>query len=196
MSEKSSLDRLANFFFEAGMLQKMERSGNKFLGSGNASVADHSFRTAIIGFTMARRAGADAFKVMAMCMFHDLEEARTGDLNYLEQRYCQSDDKRALSDALKNLPIENEVHSLIEEYSALETMEAKIAKDADTLELIFFLKEEKDKGNQQADNWLRGTLLRLLTDEAKKLAEAAMEVMYYEWWYNLDEEWKSGSKDW
>lgn len=190
-------ERVSNFFYELGILQVMKRSGQDFLGSGTQSVADHSFRVAMMGYTMGKMAGADADKIMKMCMFHDLEEARTGDLNYVQQAYVESDDDKALADALEGLPIESEIHELIKEFTEQETLEAKLAKDADVLELLFFLKEQKDKGNQQADNWLRNAVNRLKTDIAKKIFDTASEMMYYEWWYNRkDESWKRGNKNW
>lgn len=193
---KESTDRITGFFYELGILQVMKRSGQDYLGSGTQSIADHVFRVAMMGYTMAKRVGCDADKVMKMCMFHDLEESRTGDLNYLQQNYVDSDDNRALEHVLKGLPIEADVRAIIEEYAALETAEAKIAKDADTLELIFFLKEQLDKGNKQADNWIRASAQRLKTDIAKEIFESAMETMYYEWWYSKDENWRRGSKNW
>ncbi|MFC1823332.1 HD domain-containing protein, partial [Thermodesulfobacteriota bacterium] len=45
---------LINFFFEVGMLKKTPRTGYQFLGSGGESVAEHSFRTAIIGFALSQ----------------------------------------------------------------------------------------------------------------------------------------------
>lgn len=193
---KGETDRLANFFYELGMLQTMKRTGQDYLGSGTQSIADHVFRVAMMGFTMARMTGCDADKVMKMCLFHDLEESRTGDLNYLQQNYTESDDVKALNHVIADLPIEADVRDTIEEYAAQDTIEAKIAKDADTLELIFFLKEQKDKGNQQAENWLRASVQRLKTEVAKNITETAMETMYYEWWYNRDENWKRGNKNW
>lgn len=193
---KETTDRVTGFFYELGILQVMKRSGQDYLGSGTQSIADHVFRVAVMGYTMAKMAGCDADKVMKMCMFHDLEESRTGDLNYLQQNYVDSDDNKALDHVLRGLPIEADVRAVIEEYAALETVEAQIAKDADTLELIFFLKEQLDKGNKQAENWMRASAQRLKTDTAKKIFETASETMYYEWWYSKDENWRRGSKNW
>ncbi|PLX68403.1 MAG: phosphohydrolase [Denitrovibrio sp.] len=190
-------DRVADFFYEIGIIQVMKRSGQDFLGSGTQSVADHSFRVAMMGYTLAKMSGADADKVMKMCMFHDLEESRTGDLNYLQQAYVESDDDKALKESVEGLPIEDEVHSIIDEYKAQESAEAKLAKDADVLELLFFLKEQKDKGNHQASNWISGVVKRLQTELAKEIFRSASEKMYYEWWYNRkDESWKHGNKNW
>ncbi|TCK60376.1 HD domain-containing protein [Seleniivibrio woodruffii] len=193
---KETSDRAAGFFYELGILQTMKRSGQDYLGSGTQSIADHVFRTAMIGYTMAKMTGCDADKVLKMCMFHDLEESRTGDLNYLQQNYVTSDDEKALSHVVKGLAIEPEVNETIDEYAAQQSQEAILAKDADTLELIFFLKEQKDKGNQQADNWIRTASQRLKTEIGKELMQSALDSMYYEWWYNSGENWRRGNKNW
>ena len=58
------------------MLKRTPRSGFQFLGSGAESVAEHSFRTAIIGYTLARLDGqADTGRVVQLCLFHDVPEA-------------------------------------------------------------------------------------------------------------------------
>jgi len=191
------LNRVSDFFYELGILQVMKRSGQDYLGSGTQSIADHSFRVAMMGYTLAKMVKCDADKVLKMCMFHDLEESRTGDLNYLQQAYVVSDDMKALKHVVDGLPIEQDVMDIITEYAAQETIEAKIAKDADVLELLFFLKEQKDKGNPQADNWITGTVRRLKTDAAKSIFQSASEIMHYEWWYDRkDESWKRGNKNW
>ena len=188
--------RIINFFFEAGFLQNLQRTGIPYLGSGKQSVAEHSFRVTVIGFSMACMLGADANKVMKMCLFHDLEEARTGDLNYLQQKYVQSDDEKALKHALEGLPMEAELADLIDEYASQASLEAKIAKEADVLELIMFLKEELDKGNEQAGNWIKSALKRLKTEKGAQLAESILETRYYEWWYGDGNGWDKGSKHW
>ena len=81
------MKKAVHFLFEVGMLKKTPRTGYQFLGSGGESVADHSFRTAIIGFLLADRdERADRNWVVLMCLFHDLPEARTGDQNYVNKR--------------------------------------------------------------------------------------------------------------
>lgn len=103
--DKQAADRIAGFFFEAGIFQRMQRTGLMFLGSGEQSVAEHVFRTCIIGFTLAGvHPEADSSRVLAMCLLHDIEEGRTGDLNYFQQRYVTSDDSRALAEVLRGFP--------------------------------------------------------------------------------------------
>ncbi|MEF3255375.1 MAG: HD domain-containing protein [Deferribacterales bacterium] len=192
----NELSSIVNFFFEVGILNHTIRSGNKFLGSGKQNVASHIFRTIVIGYTMSKILNADTEKVLLMCLFHDIEETRTGDLNYFQQLYVKSDDDKALNDILKNLPFKDEIEKIIQEYASLETLESQIAKDADTLELILFLKEEKDKGNEQAQNWIDSSKRRLITDLSKKILISIESTKYYEWWYNIRDDWANGNKKW
>src|SRR5512133_589962 len=131
------MKNLANFLFEVGMLKRTPRTGFQFLGSGAESVAEHSFRTAIIGYTLAKLDGqADPARVMQLCLFHDLPEARTGDLNYVNKKYVQADEAKAVADLAATLPFGNEIEDLVTEYEEGKTVEAKLARDADQLEMI------------------------------------------------------------
>ena len=53
------LGRLADFCNEVGMLRHTPRSGYAFLGSGRENVAEHSYRVSVLGYALARLAGAD-----------------------------------------------------------------------------------------------------------------------------------------
>jgi putative hydrolase of HD superfamily len=177
------MKNLANFFFEVGMLKRTPRTGFQFLGSGAESVAEHSFRTAIIGYTLARLdGGADVGKVLRLCLFHDIPEARTGDLNYV-------DEKKAVADLAETLPFGEEYRETIEEFSAQQSLESRLAHDADQLEMILALKEYKDLGNRYADEWYPFSVRRLKTDTARRLAESIWSTDSSRWWFDDDQEW-------
>ncbi len=181
---------LANFFFEVGMLKRTPRSGFQFLGSGVESVAEHSYRAAIIGFTLARLDGqVDVGRVLQMCLFHDIPEARTGDLNYVNKKYVQADEQRAVDDLAATLPFGDEYRSLLDEYRSRQSREAQLAHDADQLEMILALKEYKDLGNRYADEWYPFALRRLTTDTARRLAESIWCTDSSRWWFDDDEDW-------
>lgn len=194
--DHSDLKGTVNFFFETGLLQRLKRSGIDFLGSGDQTVASHVFRTTVIGYVLAEMLEVDTAKVVMMCLFHDIEESRTGDLNYLQQRYVASDDERALQHAVEKLPMKSGILSLIGEFEELDSQEATVAKDADTLELILFLKEELDKGNPQAADWIFYAKKRLKTDLGISLADEIECTHYTEWWKSLTDEWDKGTKRW
>lgn len=174
---------IADFFFETGMLARFKRSGFDFLGTGTQNIASHSFRMAVMGYTMASMVdGADAQKCALICLFHDIAETRTGDINHFQRKYVVKDEKSALADILKYLPVKEQVAGFCDEFEAGNSIESIIALDADVLELIFTLKEELDNGNLQAGSWIKGAIKRLRTDIAKDIAQKALERKSYDWW--------------
>ncbi len=186
-----------NFLFEVGMLKKTPRTGYQFLGSGQESVAEHSFRAAIIGYILSlQESGADSRKTTLMCLFHDLPEARTGDHNYVNKRYVNVDEDRAIRDLARDLPFGDEIISLIREFNRGESLEARISSDADQLDLILELKEQQDLGNKYAGEWLHFAVKRLLTESAKTMAREILDTDSTEWWFDKKAElWINASTD-
>ena len=142
------MKNIANFLFEVGMLKRTPRTGFQFLGSGAESVAEHSFRTAMIGYTLAQMDGkVDVSRVLQMCLFHDIPEARIGDLNYVNKKYVNVDENKAIDDLAVQLPFGDDYRATLHEFNVRETREAQLAHDADQLEMVLSLKERKDLGN-------------------------------------------------
>jgi putative hydrolase of HD superfamily len=187
---------IVNFFFETGFLQRLQRSGNDFLGSGNQTVGSHIFRTVVIGYALAKLSGADILKTVLMCLFHDIEESRTGDLNYLQQRYVKSYDEKALNGVVEDLPFGKDIKNILMEFESQETFEATLAKDADTIELILYLKEEYDKGNQEAKNWIYYAKKRLINEISVHLVKEIENTSHNEWWKSVTDKWDKGNKSW
>ena len=174
------------------MLRKTPRTGYQFLGTGAENVAEHSFRTAVIGYVLARRTGADPAKTALLCLFHDLHEARTGDFNYVNRIYNKSDRALALNHATAGTGLAEDILPLWEELEAVGTPEAQLAQDADQLDLILNLKEQQDLGNAYAKKWLDCALKRLRTNEAVNLANTIAETDHSDWWFlGPDESWWS-----
>lgn len=184
------MKRIADFLFEAGMLKKTPRTGWQFLGSGAESVAEHVFRSAMIAHALAKEdEGVDAAKVLRMALFHDLPEARTGDLNYMNQKYAVVDEARAVEDMASGLPWGAEIVELLAEFRGQETPEAILVRDADNLEMIIQLKEHLDVGNKNAAEWIPFSVRRLRTEKAKALAEAIINGDSSAWWFDKSSDW-------
>ncbi|MDR1396213.1 MAG: HD domain-containing protein [Desulfarculales bacterium] len=183
---------LALLAFEAGMLKKLRRTGYPFLGSGGESVADHSFRAALLGYHLAlTQPGADAARVALMLLHHDLPESRTNDLNYVHKQYVQADENKAGAHQAANLPSRNRdvFLGLLEEFNAQESLEAQLARDADQLDMIVELKEQQDLGNAYARQWLEYVPKRLLTPAARELAQEILNTDWTEWWFAKRDDW-------
>ncbi len=186
------MDRIANFLFEVGMLKRTPRSGWQFLaGTSGESVADHSFRVAMIAFVLGRidDEKIDADRVLRMALVHDLPEARTGDLNYMNQKYVHADEKRAAADMVDGLPFADELDALLEEYRAEQTRESIVAHDADQLELLLQLVEQRDAGVPSTEDWVPFVLKRLRTDGGRMLATSILDGDSSDWWFDRDSSW-------
>ena len=183
LKDRTRTERIVDLINEAGMLRRTPRTGYQFLGSGSENVAEHSFRTSVIGYVLARLADADPARVTFLCLFHDLHEARTADFNYVNHLYNTTRARAALEDATEGSGLEEDILSFWDELKGGETKEALLARDADQLDLIFNLKEELDKGNKFAEKWLESALRRLKSPQAKELAETVMHTEHMLWWY-------------
>jgi putative hydrolase of HD superfamily len=186
------VDRIADFLFEVGMLKRTPRTGWQFLaGSESESVADHSFRVAMIALALTRSAelDVDADRVLRLALVHDLPEARTGDLNYMNQKYVMADEERASADLVDGLPFADELADLLDEYRRGESDEATVAHDADQLELLLQLVENRDAGVPDTDSWIPFVLKRLRTETARQLARAILEGNSTRWWFDRDSSW-------
>ena len=179
---------IANLLFEARILKKLPRSGFHFLGVGCESVAEHSFLTTFIGYVLAQIApGLDQLKVLQMCLLHDLSEARTGDLNYVQKQYVVADEARAVADLTHNIPFGRAMDGLLKEFNAGETLEAQVARDADHLSLILELKALSDLGHHGPEAWLPHIVGRLRTEAGQALAKEVLKTASDAWWFEEKE---------
>jgi putative hydrolase of HD superfamily len=177
------MKNIANLLFKANILKNIPRSGYHFLGAGKESVAEHSFATAFIAFVMAQMVlDVDAYRLVAMCLVHDLPEAKTGDLNYVQKKYVTPDENKAVGHIVKSLPFGDDLSNLIAEFNERRTIESKLAHDADQLALILDLKTLSDVGYAPPKKWLPFALNRLETKTGQEMAQSIMETEWDAWW--------------
>jgi putative hydrolase of HD superfamily len=184
------MDSIANFLFEVGMLSRTPRSGYQFLGSGKESVSEHILRTVFVGYTLCKMdESLDELRVLKMCVLHDLPEARTGDMNYVNKKYVDVDEEKAVLELTENLSFGSDIKEAIEEFNRKETKEALIARDADQIALILQLKECGDLGNKYSDEWINFALQRLCTGNGKRLSERIINTDSSQWWFKEKGPW-------
>jgi putative hydrolase of HD superfamily len=186
MDDKGVLDFLA----ELGMLKRVKRSGWWMVGIPyEESVAEHSFRCAAVWYILAKMEKADPYKVLVMTLFNDLHEARTGDMHKVAHEYLnvKEAEKRAFAGQIENLGkgMRDELAGLRGEYDAQETLEARIARDADILECLLQAKEYVDIGFPSAEKFFKKAPEHLLTESARRLWESAKSWDSSVWWEKL-----------
>ncbi len=182
---------LIRFLYEVGHLKNVPRAGWTVMGIPSPeSVAEHSYRTTVIGYVLAHLEQADVDKTVRMCLFHDVHEARVTDLHRLARKYVDWEpaETKAIAHMLKRLPgsIADSLASVLDEYNRVETLEAQIVKDADRLEFIFQAVEYQARGHGDLREWIAQNQQDLRTDSARKLAQECLENGLHRWWNELD----------
>jgi putative hydrolase of HD superfamily len=193
--------QIANFIYETGIHSKTPRSGLWFLGSGQQSVAEHLFRTALIAYALVYlEPKVDKGKVILMALIHDIGEGRTSDHNYVHQRYGRLAEANAVDDIADSVPFGPEIAALFREEQTQKTLEAKLVKDADRLEWIATLRGEEGKGNLKARAWIKIAVRRLKTAPGKALGQALLKNNPDDWWFDIKDSWfvdrKEKNKKW
>lgn len=177
------------FLYEAGHLKRSVRQGWWIAGIENPeSVAEHSFRTAIVGYVIAALEGADPERTATLCLFHDLPETRLGDIPSTGKRYIsQAPADQVTKDQTADLPgyLAERIRNVIAEFEDKTTPEARCAKDADKLECLLQAREYLAQGNQQAQPWVDTMVDAVSTKSGKALATAALAVEPSTWWYDI-----------
>jgi len=189
MNKKRDI-KLINFISEAGMLKRVRRSGWWVLGIKNCeTVAEHSFRCAVIGYVLASMEDADSQKVLLMTLFNDMHEARLNDLHKMSQRYInlKKAEDEAFSEQISALPgtMKRELSGLHAEYRSQDTEESIIARDADILECLIQAKEYHEHGFKEAFKFMKKAPHFLKSKSAKRLWKLARRVDLNAWWEKL-----------
>lgn len=123
---------------------------------------------------IAKREGVtDTGKILKMALIHDIGESRTGDCDYLSRQYVTRDEDLAMKDMLDDTSVEEEFIDLWKEYSERKSIESKIVKDADNLDVDIELIEQEAVGHPIGKEWTKQRKLiaknKLYTKSAKKL---------------------------
>lgn len=171
------MDDIVKLLFEMGVLKLVPRSGWFKVGIKEPeSVAEHTFRTALLAFIVARDETSDldtALRAAFLGLIHDLHESRTLDLHKVAKRYTSVDSEQVIKEQMKALGIENEVKDMgnLQPY----------VKDADKLELLL---QAKEYSEQYPSAMIYTENLEFETKTAKKLAERIRESDH-RWWLDL-----------
>lgn len=176
------IQKVVAFFHEVGHLNLIHRSPRK---NNPFTVAEHSYRVTIISFILCQMKQAQLQKVLPMALFHDLPETRIGDLDLIQHHYLHANELEILSAQLQGFAFNQELEALFAEYIEGKTVESKIVRDADMLEEMLTEKKQLDQGDPRAAEWIVYTQQRLVTKEAKLIAQEILSQKSDDWWYAL-----------
>ncbi|MER5623908.1 HD domain-containing protein [Streptosporangium sp. NPDC002544] len=183
MAEEPS--RLAGLLYEIGLLKRYRRTGWLVAGVRDPeSIADHSFRTAIIASVITALEGGNPERAAFMSLFHDTQETRVTDIPYLAKPYLKAaQNEDVTADQVRGLPgpVAEMVSGAVGEYEEKTSLEAVCARDADKLECLIQAIEYREQGHQNVQPWIDSSLAALKTPSAKRLADEALSTGSLEW---------------
>ncbi|MEV4832114.1 HD domain-containing protein [Micromonospora sp. NPDC049257] len=185
MNDDHDAAGVMRFIFEAGVLKRAARTGWWFAGVKDPeSIADHSFRTTLIGMMLAAMEGADPARVSMLCVLHDTQETRITDMPHIARRYlAAAPNTTVTADQVAACPpaVADLVNAAVAEYEAGETPEAIVARDADKLECLVQAVEYRHQGIGDVQRWIDSSRAALRTAGAHRLADAALSGQPLGW---------------
>src|SRR4051794_11956792 len=129
---EDGLNAIARYLYEAGHLKRSKRAGWLLAGIKDPeTVAEHSFRVALIGYMLAVMEGANPERTATLCLFHDTQEPRVGDTPSVGRKYPQPASNTATTDdQVEGFPAEvaEAVRGIVGEYEGKASPESIIAK--------------------------------------------------------------------
>lgn len=144
------LKKKLSFITSVENLKSTIRTGRSSTGR-QESTAEHSWRLALMAMVYAEELeGVDPYKLLKMCIVHDLGEALHGDLSAIEKanRPEQAARERVdLIQLLSHLDVASaaDILDLYDEYEAGQTKEALATKALDKLETILQHTQGRDQ---------------------------------------------------
>jgi putative hydrolases of HD superfamily len=186
MTGPMNYEPVAKWWYEMGHLKRAPRTGWFLAGvQSPESVAEHTLRMALIGFTLAVLEGADPYRTAALCLFHDTGESRTGDIPSVGRPYLKAaKEVDVVADQLADAPAElaKAALDLVRQWEDRSSQEAQLARDADKLECLCQAREYQVQGVADADSWATSSAEAVRSGSARRLAQAVLAVAPNEWW--------------
>jgi putative hydrolases of HD superfamily len=140
---------MLHMLIELQRLKGLDRTGWTLRGlpSGTESVAAHSFGVSVTAMLVADQVkeqgiNIDTERVLRMALLHDWAETRVGDMpktaaNYFGAEVRRKAETLAFADIVSDVGDSRSLYqSVYEEYEQRESLEAKIVKAADVIDLL------------------------------------------------------------
>lgn len=181
----TDLAGIASYLLETGNLKRIKRTGWWFTQVKDPeSIAEHSWRTAVVGMILAGLEGADPNRTALLALLHDTPETRIGDIAHIGRKYLTvAPAEDIVADQVEDMPdaIAAIITGAVGEFEANESPEAKCAKDADKLECLIQAVEYQHGGSDSVGPWIETSMASLKTETAKGIAEAILKADPVAW---------------
>lgn len=183
---------------ELQRLKRLDRTGWTLRGlpNGTESVAAHSFGVSAIAMLLADRCRArgvslNVEKLLRIALLHDWAEVRVGDMPRTATLYFGAEARKqaetaAFSDIVSQIDDDGSYLDLYNDYERRESLEAKLVKAADVLDLLIQVLALERAGAHGLDEFwevaekpefnLEGTAEQIVQELLKSILEARSKL--------------------
>ncbi|CAH9093207.1 unnamed protein product [Cuscuta europaea] len=159
-------------------LKTTKRTGWVYRGVKDPeSISDHMYRMGVMALISADLPGVDRDKCIKMAIVHDIAEAIVGDItpcDGVSKTEKSRREREAIEDMCKLLgggPRAKEIRDLWLEYEECSSLEAKVVKDFDKVEMILQALEYEIEQGKDLDEFFQSTAGKFQTEVGKAWAE-------------------------
>ncbi len=154
-----------DFIEEIGVLKNLPRTGWRLCGIKDAeSIADHCYRVSLLSMILAdvlteQDISLDVEKVIRLALLHEVAEARIGDLPFPTLKYIPEEVKKVGERTAVELmcehfgPLQKKYIQLWDEFENGTSIEGKLVRAADKLELMIQVLEYEKVGYRSLDKF-------------------------------------------
>ena len=154
-----------DFIEEIGVLKNLPRTGWRFRGIKDAeSIADHCYRVSLLSMILSdvlteQGIKLNVEKVMRIALLHEVAEARIGDvpfpaLEYIPEDVKEAGERAAVTSMFKNFgALQKGYIDLWDEFEGRTSLEGKLVRAADKLELMIQVLEYEKIGYRSLDRF-------------------------------------------
>ena len=159
-------EQVLNFIEEIGKLKNLSRTGWRFHGIiGNTeSISDHCYRVSLLAMLLGdilveHDVKLDMDKVMRIALLHEIAEARIGDIpfpafRYIDEEYKSKAEEKAVDEMLESLGrIGRRYYDLWREFEECSSLEGRLVRAADKLELMIQVYQYEEIGYRNLDRF-------------------------------------------
>ena len=182
-------EAVLDFIEEIGVLKNLPRTGWRFRGIKDAeSIADHCYRVSLLSMILAdvlaeQGVPLDVEKVMRLALLHEVAEARIGDLpfpslEYIPEEVKEAGEQAAVESMFERFgPLQKKYIQLWQEFEEGTSIEGKLVRAADKLELMIQVLEYEKIGYRSLDKfWTNPWNYRNFDDSP--LIREIMDLLY------------------
>ncbi|MGQ4913146.1 MAG: HD domain-containing protein [Candidatus Asgardarchaeia archaeon] len=152
--DSKNVNKIIDFFKLAGKLKQIARTGWVRRSIKNPeSVAEHTYRVALMSAIIGDILNLDSEKMMKMALLHDLAESIIGDktpqdINLIGTEQFRNRENKIMNDIISLLPenIREEYMRIWTEFKDESSEEGRVVREIDKLEMIFQALEYEQDG--------------------------------------------------